>query len=111
MENREGKRASFFLFLAVSGVQANTRKAKREGMWSTGLQEKRGKAQRHRGLSHSLKKRTQMQTNEVNGIEFKQFSLGGREERKDYRPLLPGLKHIHFSLSFSLYHSFYTKPL
>lgn len=110
MENREGKRASFFLFLAVSGVQANTRKAKREGMWSTGLREKRGKAQRHRGLS-LFKKRTQKQTNEVNGIEFKQFSLGGREERKDYRPLLPGLKHIHFSLSFSLYHSFYTKPL
>lgn len=28
MENREGKRASFFLFLGVSGVQANTGKSK-----------------------------------------------------------------------------------
>ncbi len=80
------EKESFFLFLGVSGVQANTGKAKREGMWSTGLREKRGEAQRHRGLS-LFKKRTQKQTNEVNGIEFKQFSLGGREERKDYRPL------------------------
>lgn len=111
MENREGKRERFFFSLFSRGEWSTSKhrdkqtqgKAKREGMWSTGLREKRGKAQRDRGLSRSLKKRTQKQTNEVNGIEFKQFSLGGRDERKDYRPLLPGLEHIHFpSLSFSL---------
>lgn len=43
----------------------------------------------------------------MKGIEFKQFSLGGRE-KENYRPLLLGLKLI-FTLCLSLYSPF--KPL
>lgn len=110
MENREGK--SFFLFfLGVSGVQANIGKSKTGRNVEYRLAREERQSTKGQGPLSLFKKRTQKQTNEVNGIEFKQFSLGGRDERKDYRPLLPGLKHIHFSLSFFLYHSFYAKPL
>lgn len=53
-------------------------------------------------LPRALKKRTrnreerkQKQTNEMEGIEFKQFSLGGREEEKLQAPLAWPQAHIH----------------
>jgi len=94
---------SFLFFLGVSGVQANTGKSKTGRNVEYRLAREERQSTKGQGPLSLFKKRTQKQTNEVNGIEFKQFSLGGRDERKDYRPLLPGLEHIHFpSLSFSI---------
>lgn len=71
-------------------------------MWSRGLE----KEMNHKGtgasLPCSLKKRIrkkeerkQKQTNEMKGIEFKQFSLGGREDEKLQAPLAWPQAHIH----------------
>lgn len=107
MENREGKRASFFSFSRGEWSTSKHKESKTGRNVEYRLAREERRSTKAQGPLSLFKKRTQKQTNEVNGIEFKQFSLGGKEERKDYRPLLPGLKHIHFSLSFFLYHSFY----
>lgn len=79
-------------------------------MWSKGL----GKEMNHKGTGASLprslknEERKQKQTNEMKGIEFKQFSLGGREEEKIQAPLAWPQAHIH---SLCLCLSPLSKPL